>query len=749
MNISPKIQAHHLTRKAIAYVRQSTPKQVQLNQESTRRQYQLADLAHKWGWPQPLIKVIDDDLGLSGASSHLRAGFQQLVAAISLGEVGLVLVTEVSRLSRLNSDWHRVIELCAVFETLIADGDGVYDPRDPNDRLLLGLKGTLFAAELHILRARMRDNLLNKARRGELALRLPVGYRRLHNGTVVLEPNEQVCHTLHILFEQFTILKSARAVQRYFHQHQLKMPRLIQQGTDYGRITWVEPTCQMIQQVLTSPVYAGVFVYGRRKTLAVRGDPAQVQTHRLPMEEWAIVIPDIYPAYISYDQYLLNRQVLRANQYNFEKKGHGAPREGRGLLQGLLICGRCGRRMTPTYGSKYQGYTCRREQITYAKCQCQSFPMAYLDQAVSDIFLAAVQPAQLETMLEALAVLEQERRRLDRHWQLRLEQARYQVHLAQRQYDAVDPDHRLVARALEKRWNDALTDLNQLEQEYARIQRDELAPLTEAEQQAVRQLAQDLPALWQAATTTVTDRKRLLRLVIREVTLTAHPDTRSAEFVILWSGNVTTRHTVTCPPIGWHCLTDAKVLQRIHELAAAHPDHQVAELLNAEGTRTQTGKPWTYQRVYSMRKQHHIPTGCPLDPQNTMPRGDGLVSVMTAAKLLKVSPATVRLWANQGVLVSDQRVSNSKLWVQVNDADLTRLNGSLQCDHLPTIADTMTERQVTRDEVWALVRTGHYVPYRIRNGRNWEWRLKQVDFSEGLTSPPSVVAHEKGIPQNE
>jgi DNA invertase Pin-like site-specific DNA recombinase/uncharacterized protein YndB with AHSA1/START domain len=748
MNTS-KIQAQHLTRQAVAYIRQSTPKQVQLNQESTRRQYQLVDKAYEWGWPQPLIKVIDDDLGLSGASSHHRAGFQRLVAAISLGEVGLVLVTEVSRLSRLNSDWHRVIELCAVFETLIADDDGLYDPRDPNDRLLLGLKGTLFAAELHILRARMRDNLLNKARRGELALRLPVGYRRLHDDTVVLEPDEQVHHTLQILFDQFCTVKSARAVQRYFLQHQLKMPRLIQHGVDYGRIIWVEPAYQMIQQVLTSPIYAGVFVYGRRKTQAVRGDPAQVQTRRLPIEEWAIVIPDIYPAYISYDQYLLNRQVLHANRYNFEKKGHGAAREGRGLLQGILVCGRCGRRMTPSYGSQHLAYFCRREQITYAKCMCQSFPMTYLDQAVGDIFLAAVQPSQLETMLEALAVLEQERQRLDRHWQLRLEQARYQVHLAQRQYDAVDPDHRLVARSLEKRWNDALTDLNQLEQEYAHLQHSELAPLTEAEQEAVRQLAQDLPALWQAPTTTATDRKRLLRLVIREVTLTAHRDTRSAAFVILWSGNITTRHTVTCPPLGWHCLTDAKVLQRIGELAATHPDHQVAELLNAEGMRTQTGKTWTYQRVRSMRKQHHIPTGCPLDPQQAAPRGDGLVSVMAAAELLQVSPATVHLWAKQGVLVSDQRVSASKLWVRVNDTDLTRLNGLLPWDHLPTIAETMMERQMTRDEVWALVRAGHYVACRARIGRSWEWRLQPANPAEGLPITPSVVADEKGTPQNE
>ncbi len=744
--ISPKIQPHHLARQSVVYIRQSTAKQVQFNRESTRRQYQLADLAHEWGWPRPLIQIVDEDLGLSGASSHHRLGFQRLVTAIGQGEVGMVLVTEVSRLSRLDSDWHRVIELCAVFETLIADGDGVYDPRDVNDRLLLGLKGTLFSAELHILRARMRENLLNKARRGELALRLPVGYRRQHDGSVVLDPDEQVRHTFYLLFEQFNQLKSARAVQRYFLQHQLQIPRLVQCGPDYGCLRWVKPTYQMIQQVLTNPVYAGVFVYGRRKEQVVPGDPPQVHNHRLPIEEWAIAIPDIYPAYISYDQYLQNRQILHDNQYNFEKKGHGAPREGRGLLQGIVVCGRCGRRMTPSYSSSSQYYACRREQITYGTCQCQAFSMVYLDQAVSDIFLRAVQPAQLETMLEILAVLEQDRQTLDRQWQLRLEQARYEVHLAQRQYDAVDPDHRLVAHSLEKRWNEALLGLEQLEQQYAQVQQSELAPLTVEEQQAVRQLAQDLPALWQAPTTTPADRKRLLRLVIREVTLTVHPETRSADFVILWSGDVTTQHTVTCPPMGWHCVTADTTVQRVRELAKKHPDHQIAEILNAEGILTQTGKTWTYQRVLSVRKQHSIPTSCPLDPTRPEPRGDGLVSVNVAAQLLEISPASVRLWAGQGILVADQRVSASKLWVRVADSDLTRLNGALQWDHLPTISEVMAQHHFTRDEVWDLVRARRYLAYRVRHGQNWEWRLEKIDLPAEPLSTPSVVAREEGVP---
>lgn len=726
MSASTKIQAEHLNKQAVIYIRQSTAKQVQHNQESTRRQYQLAERAHEMGWPQPLIRIIDDDLGQSGASSEHRLGFQKLVAAIGLDEVGIILVTEVSRVSRLNSDWHRVIELCAVFETLIADEDGCYDPRDPNDRLLLGLKGTLFAAELHILHARMRGNLLNKARRGELALRLPVGYRRLADETVVLDPDEQVQAAIRLVFDQFALLGSARAVQRYFHEHHIDLPRLVQTGLDTGQIRWVTPAYQMLQQILSSPVYAGVYVYGRRKTLAVPGDPPHSQTHRVPISEWDIAIPDVYPAYISYDSYQHNRQVLADNQYNFKLKSHGAPREGRGLLQGLLICGKCGRRMTPSYGSDYLGYVCRREQVTYGTAQCQAFPMLYLDQAVANVFLEAVQPASLDAVLSAFAVLERERQALDHQWALRLEHAHYQARLAQRQYDAVDPDNRLVARELEKRWNDALVESERLEQEYAFIRRTNLAPLDEAEIHAVRQLAQDLPALWSAPTTMAQDRKRLVRLVIREITLVPLPQKRSAELVIYWHGGATTSHLVICPPMGWHCRTDAELVQRIRDLAQHNPDHIIADQLKHEGLRTRTGKEWTHERVRSVRRQYHIATACPLDPSQPTPRGDGLVSVKTAAQLLNISESLVNIWAKQGVLRSDQRTFASYLWMRVTEADMARLNGSADCSGLPTLADLAAQLQLSRQQVWALVRSGKYVAYRAHLGKNWQWRLQSL-----------------------
>jgi DNA invertase Pin-like site-specific DNA recombinase len=724
---SPKLQARHLRLQAIVYVRQSTQRQVLENQESTRRQYQLAERARHMGWPSPQVQVVDDDLGMSGASSHQRTGFQRLVAAIGLGEVGMVLVTEVSRLSRRNSDWHRVIELCAVFRTLIADEDGVYDPQDPNDRLLLGVKGTLFAAELHILRARMRGNLLNKARRGELALRLPVGYRRLGDGSVVLEPEEQVRQTLTRIFERFAVLRNARAVQRELHAQRLQMPRLIQLGADKGKLVWVQPTYQMIQQVLTSPVYAGLFVYGRRKLEMTPGDPPMMAERRRPVEEWDIVVPDVYPAYLSYDQYLNNRRQLHDNMYNFAKKARGAPREGTALLQGLMLCGHCGRRMTVSHGREYRRYECRRAQLDYAAPPCQAFPVRHLDEAVGAVFLEAVQPAALQTTLEAFAVMERERHDLERHWQLRIERAQYEADRAQRQYDAVEPENRSVARSLEVRWNAALEALEKLQSEFAVLQRTELLPLADADRESVRRLAADLPAIWHAETTTAVDRKRLLRLVVTEVTLITHQKQRQADFRILWCGGAITEHSALCPPIGLRQRTNTATLERLTQLAAQLPDHQIAVRLNAEGLRTRSGREWTYPRVHSMRKQYSIPTGCPLDPEHTAERADGLISSKAAADRLGVSLSLINLWVKHGVLHHDQRLPASKVWVRLAEEDFARLTGaSPGANCLPTFAAVRTQAKLTAQELWHEISVGRYLPYRVRHGQTWQWHLGRM-----------------------
>src|SRR5262249_32268870 len=446
-----------------------------------------------------------------------------------------------------------------------------------NDRLVLGLKGTLFSAELHIIRARMRGGLLNKARRGALAQRLPVGYRRLGDGCVVQDPDDQVRTTLLTLFEQFALLQTARGCQRSFFTHQLRIPRLEQPGLQAGKVIWVRPTYQMIHHVLTNPAYAGLFVYGRRVQQAKPGDPPLLRSHRRPLEEWEIVVPDVYPPYVSEAQYLANRAILQANQYNFVKKRRGAPRDGPGLLAGLVVCGRCGRRMTVSYGGEHHVYQCRREQMTYAEPGCQYFPISYVDPVVRDACFSAIQPPQLQVLLGALDALERQRQALDRQWQLKLERARYAARLAERQYDACDPDNRLVAGALEKRWNDALAAVQEVEQAYAAASPTDLAPLTETGQQALLQLAGDLQALWDAPTTSMADRKRLLRLAIQEVTVTVQSTKpRSAQLTIFWSGGLTTNQTVTCRPTGWHCLTSSTVVDRLRELAQTLPDHQIA-----------------------------------------------------------------------------------------------------------------------------------------------------------------------------
>ena len=735
-----KIEPRHLRLQAVVYIRQSTPQQIQNNQESTRRQYDLARHARQMGWPETAIRVIDDDLGLSGASSQNRAGFQRLVAAIGLGEVGIVLVTEISRLSRLNSDWHRVIELCAVFRTLIADEDGIYDVQSPNDRLLLGVKGTLFAAELHILQARMRGALLNKAQRGELAVALPVGYRRRPDGVVVQDPDEAVRLAVATVFERFSTLGNARAVLRHFAEHDLAFPRLVQSGPAMGRIAWARPSYGMIHRMLVNPAYAGAFVYGRCRQEVSAGDPPRVAERRLPPEAWAIVVQGVYPGYISYDAFLANRQRLRGNRYNFEAKGRGAPRQGVALLQGLVRCGRCGRQMGVSYGRQRPRYQCRHAQTHLALAGCQSFLAEEIDATVVAAFLDAVRPAGLEATLAALRGLEEERRAVERQWQLRLERARYEVRLARRQYDAVDPDNRLVARELERRWEAALVEVERLEQDYGRMQRTELRPLDPAEMADVRRLAADLPALWHADTTRPVDRKRLLRLVIAVVTVTVACDRRTAEVAILWSGGAGTQHHVDGRPFGWHLRTEAEVLSLIRDLAQRMPDHQVAASLTGLGLRTRHRKSWTRARVASMRRRHGIPTACPTQTGRLTSRADGFVPARVAGEQLGMTLAAIRVWAHRGILACDQSSPAAKLWIRLTPADMERVSGRADVGGMLRIRDIAARDGIAPDAIWARVRSGELVAYRAPRGRDqWEWRLTERGLPDAASSGSALL----------
>lgn len=724
MTSHPKVELRHLRLLALVYIRQSTPQQLQNNQESTRRQYELARRAQQMGWPETAVRVIDDDLGMSGASSQNRTGFQRLVASIGMGEVGIVLVTEVLRLSRLNSDWHRVIELCAVFRTLIADEDVVYDAQSPNDRLLLGVKGTLFAAELHILQARMHGALLNKAQRGELAVALPVGYRRRADGMVVQDPDDAVRLVMEIVFDRFATLGNARGVLRHFVENGLRLPRILQTGPEKSQTVWARPAYGMIHRILNNPAYAGAFVYGRVRQDVAAGDPPTTVTRRLPLEEWKIVVQDVYPAFISYDQFLANRQKLRTNRYNFAAKGRGAARTGTALLQGLVHCGRCGCQMGVSYGRQQPRYQCRQAQMHYAEPMCQSFVAGDIDDVVIETFLEAMRPAGLEATLAALRNLEQERQAVDRQWQLRIERARYEARLAQRQYDAVDPDNRLVARELERRWEAALAEAEKLQQDYEHLLGTALRPLDAVETEDVHRLASDLPALWKAETTTPVDRKRLLRLVVAAVTVTVRVGRNGADIQALWSGGAKTMHRVESPGHGRHLRTNAGVLETIRDLASRMPDHQVAAALTGQGLVSRHGKPWTRTRVASMRRQHDIPTACPTQTRGVTLRADGFVPAKVAARRLGITLAALRVWAHRGILVCDQSSDAAKIWIRLDPGDLDRLGGEADTASMERVRDIAQRSGSSIASVWECVRRKEFSVYRIRRGRNqWDWRL--------------------------
>jgi DNA invertase Pin-like site-specific DNA recombinase len=743
-----KVEGRHLRLLALVYIRQSTPQQVHNNQESTRRQYELAQRARQMGWPDTAVRVIDEDLGTSGARSQNRTGFQRLVASIGMGEVGIVLVTEVSRLSRLSSDWHRVIELCAVFRTLIADEDGVYDAQNPNDRLLLGVKGTLFAAELHILRARMHGALLNKAQRGELAVALPVGYRRRADGVVEQDPDEAVRLAVDTVFERFSALGNARGVLRHFIDNGLRLPRIVQAGPEKGQAVWVRPAYSMIHRMLSNPAYAGAFVYGRVRRDVAAGDPPTAVERRLPIEEWAIVVQGVYPAFISYDRFLANRQKLKANRYNFAAKGRGAARAGAALLQGLVQCGRCGHQMGVSYGRQQPRYQCRQAQTHYAEPMCQSFVAGDIDAIVVEAFLQAMRPAELDATLAALRNLEQERQTVDRQWQLRLERTRYEARLAQRQYDAVDPDNRLVARELERRWEAALAEAEMLQQEYERLLAAELRPLDAVEAEDVRWLASDLPALWKADTTRPIDRKRLLRLAVAAVTVTVRPGRNGADIQVLWSGGAKTMHRASSPGHGRHLRTDAGVLGTIRELAGRMPDHQVAAALTAQGLLSRHGKTWTRSRVASMRRQHAIPTACPAQTRDLTMRADGFVPARVAAQQLGITLAALRVWAHRGVLICDQSGEAAKIWVRLDPGDRERLGGEADTAGMKRVRDLAQTSGSSISAVWERVRRKEFSAYRTRRGHDqWDWRLAPLIPAPGATRGSQSSSAARTTPQ--
>src|SRR6516162_278314 len=541
-----RLTTAHRAKLAYIYVRQSSVHQVRQHQESTELQYRLVDRAVRLGWPHERVQVIDEDLGKSGAGGVERQGFQKLIAEIGLGNAGLVISLDASRLARNNRDWHQLLELCSVFGVLIADGERLYDPRAYHDRLLLGLSGIMSEAELHQIQIRLHQGERQKAARGELRLPLPAGLSLDRAGIIVLNPDEEVQARLELVFTKFRELQSARAVMRFFSAAGLKLPVRPVLGPSPHEVVWREADSARVRSILQNPAYAGAYVYGRRQRDPSRCRPGSLRgTVKIPIADWAVCLQAAHPGYIGWEEFMANQRRLTDNTNRYEAGHTGAPRKGAALLQGIAICGRCGRRMSLRYtgpNGDYPVYCCRVDRDQRASALCQEVRALPVDTLVECVLLEALAPDRIAIALAAVGELEEESRQLERQWTLRRERARYEAERARRQYDAVEPENRLVARSLERAWEEKLRAVEAIEQEYARWRSEEPVVIGEAERAALQRLGENLPKIWRANTTSAAERKRILRFIVREVILDQKRDRGQVWLKITWQTGAISEH---------------------------------------------------------------------------------------------------------------------------------------------------------------------------------------------------------------
>ena len=589
-----KVATRHLERKAFVYVRQSSMAQVQQHRESAQRQYALRERAVRLGWRVEQVETIDDDQGQSGASASGRGGFQRLVSEVALGHVGAVLGLEVSRLARSCVDWYRLLEVAALSRTLIVDEDGVYDPNHYNDRLLLGLKGTLSEAELHFLKSRMIGGRRNKARRGAFRIRLPVGYV-WEEGEIRLDPDERIRDAVKLFFACFERLGSAAAVSRYFEDQRQPFPRRDGWGSLGVVASWGKLSISRAVEILHHPVYAGTYAYNRKS--AREEDPED------PGRGGRILIPGTHPGYITLEQYERNLARLMANRNLYAgTRFKGRARKGHSLLQGIVLCGRCGRHMNIKYERSGSVLFWCHSQKTHRPCQFVQG--RHVEPLVEEVVLEAVSREELELAVGALEKFTQRARELDRQWKHRIEAARYEAEKAARRFKRVEPENRLVARTLEREWNAHLEELERLEKDYAEVKRKPPFELTEAREKILA-LAQDLPRLWRADTTSNSQRKEVLRLLIEDVTLANVDEPWSISVAIRWKTGALTRHRAK--RLLRHPQTTApEVIARIETLWKENTDAEIATVLNAEGYQSGYRKPFTPGMIAHLRNRRGL-----------------------------------------------------------------------------------------------------------------------------------------------
>jgi DNA invertase Pin-like site-specific DNA recombinase/uncharacterized protein YndB with AHSA1/START domain len=736
MNDSGKVKLTHTRRAAFVYIRQSSPQQVENNRESTARQYALVERACELGWSREQVTVIDEDLGLSGSGTVKRSGFARMTAEVALGHVGIVLGLEVSRLARNNADWYRLLDLCGMTDTLIGDSDGIYHPSAFNDRLILGLKGTMSEAELHILRARLEGGIRNKAARGELRRGLPVGFVwGEEDGEVCFDPDAAVVGTIRTVFAKFTELGSARKVWLWFHSEGLSFPL---RAHMHSPIRWVAATYTSIHNVLTNPVYAGAYAYGKCRHERYVDEQGRLRrrTRHLPQAEWAVLLPDHHQGFIDWATYQANQARIDANVHPQPHQAGGAVREGAALLQGLAICGKCGRHLHTHYSGRNAspGYHCSGKDIIQGRgVYCLNIGGIQIDQAVTEAFLRTLTPAAVEATEQAIEQLEADHDAALSQWRLAVERARYEAERAERQYRAVEPENRLVARGLETEWEKRLRDLAAAEAELARRQQQRPRTLGPEEKSRLRALGSDLRKVWMAPTTTDRDRKELLRTLLEEVIVAVYRSEHRAHLTLRWRGGELAEIDLPLPrsqPRGRR--TSEDTLSLLPRLAALYPDEVIAGILNRQGRRTASGERFTANQVGSLRRYRGIPR---FQPSTEPPQGE-VVSIYKAAQILGMNTSTIHRWLAEGFIAGEQVTPGAPWQIRITEQLRTRIAPQAPPEYLPMLETTM-KLGVSRQTVLQRVKRGELEAILVTSGRRKGLRIKVVDDQPSLFAATS------------
>jgi DNA invertase Pin-like site-specific DNA recombinase len=664
--ISSKVEDSHREKTAYVYIRQSTMCQVRHHQESTERQYGLKDKAREMGWSPSMIRILDGDLGLSGAQATGREDFKTLVAEVSMGHAGAIFALEVSRWARSCLDWHRLLELCALTRTLVVDEDGCYDPSDFNDALLLGIKGTLAYAELHLIRARLQGGKRNKAERGELRFPLPVGLSYDELGRIELDPDREIQGAVHLVFSSFRKTGSAYGVVREFVRQGLGFPKRAYGGAWDGKLIWGQLTHNRVLGILKNPSYAGAYVFGRYRSVKTVSSQGEVrsQNRLMPMAEWQVHLPEHHEAYISWNEFLENHAILEKNRVVGEETVLSGPaREGLALLHGLLVCGACGRRLTVRYqgsGGLYPIYECSwRKSERPSLPDCINIRCDLLDTVVCRRILEVVQPVQLEIALAALEELEKREEASCRQWRMRIERAEYEAQMAEKRYMEADPSNRLVTATLEERWNDTLVALEEIKQQFIQFRHKEHCTATAEQRQQILALARDFPRLWNSPGTKAKDKKRMLRLLIKDITAEKTGSPKQVVLHVRWQGGLSEDLCVDFPPTMADRLRYPEaIVQRVRILSPKLTDKQIAAVFNEEGRLSATGKVFTERMIQWIRWKHDIR----VDQQ----RSPDEMTVTEVADRFNVSSDVVYGWINRGMVEARRRNTGSPYLINID-----------------------------------------------------------------------------------